>query len=263
MWDWYANPRVITLLLRTMPHDFPRAFATAPKGVGAQNLKHGPTAEFRPRIDTYDERGWPCFEVAAASLVKSPKLLLDVPAVAVTEKWEVLGELMENCQLPRSPPLLPSAFERKLKTKAFSDAHGARDLPIVCELYTRAFTRRLAVCTPLEYTGLRWSLEECATLCHLFASGLLTGINTIDLRGNHFRDREVWMIEKAVAHGVSKGTGFDPAYVHMKPQVPKDAPRMCTKHEVGTALFGGGKALMVARPTGSSSPPSSPTKSRR
>ena len=67
-------------------------------------------------------------------------------------------------------------------------------------------------------------------MCKLFASGLLAGCVRIDLRGNHFRERDVRLLATAIQEGMAVGKGFQPSDVRMTDMEPRADPRMCTTH---------------------------------
>ena len=83
--------------------------------------------------------------------------------------------------------------------------------------------------------------------CDLLGSGLLVGCGRIDLRGNHFRPRDLELLEAAIKRGKAKGLGFDPQDVKLHAQKGRPDPRMCTrKGESGGQVKAYSKAQAAA-----------------
>lgn len=225
------------LLTRT-PSDYPRAFEIfynrQGRASGGQDVETIVNARTRP--STYDMRGWPYFEASVGGLVKDPKLLLDLGKLhtdKVKGAHRHIGGLLDVCQLPRHPPLTPSAFREHLAKKSFFNREA--DFPLVAGMYERAFKRRIIPNVCYEYVGLHWARVECQLLCELFATGVLVGCLRIDLRGNHFRPHDIELIEAAIKKGRARGLGFEPTDVKIHAQKGRPAPRLCTKMEAGAA----------------------------
>jgi hypothetical protein len=87
----------------------------------------------------------------------------------------------------------------------------------------------------LEYRGMGWARAEAGLLSDLFRAGCLRGCERIDLRGNHFRPRDVAEMRAAIAAGTRVGAGFEPSDVRIVEQEPRPDPRLCTRKGVSVA----------------------------
>ena len=94
------------------------------------------------------------------NLVKSSDFALDLAKFSGTQ--EDIEGVIKECRAGRAPPLPPAEFAARLETKSFTSK--ATDLPIVIDLYTRAFEQRVGAAEGLYYGYLGWGDAEAAAL---------------------------------------------------------------------------------------------------
>ena len=231
MGDLFAHRCTVTLALTPLPTDYPHGFTFSEKAAiaGAAYLEQGARRE--ANTAPYEGRGWCVFEHEVSALIKPTNYVLDLRAFA-PGRFETLGEMLSALKLVRKPPQLPAAFEARLEQMSFADK--GRDLPIVARLYAQTFEKRYAQgADELIYRGLRWGRAEMRLMNEIFASGVLSRVEKIDLSGNLFQKWDAEEIRAAIETGKAKGLGFDPERVLLGDQDLRPQPNMCTTLKVG------------------------------
>jgi len=126
----------------------------------------------------YEDRGWPKFERALATLTSPPESTLDLGLLR--GGWKSWGQVANDCQAQRRPPETPENFAADLINKAFSQRE---DESFVSEKYHEVFERALGQEGQLWYAGLGWGDREAQELAQLLPLCGST-LRDLELRGN-------------------------------------------------------------------------------
>lgn len=133
MGTWYGHVNTTTIILSTLPPDWPKRTQDAPY--------------FPP--GWLKGKGWPTFEAASSEMVK-PILKYSWPRISS----------MSSAR-PRGPPLHPKAFAAKLAQRMFTN--GA-DLSIVAKLYADTLQGTFGAALECDYAGGDWSDDDMRAL---------------------------------------------------------------------------------------------------
>ena len=232
MGEWYSHPYTTVIKMTAMPPGYREGFQI--------HVVHGVehAGQVFPINDAdYDGRAWCNLENAVANLNKISKLMvLDLATTCRANASD--RELLQACTAQQRVPLTPEAFVRSLAEKKLA---VRADYDIIVAQYQYAFGARLGNAEDLDWRDREWGKrgkQDCELLCELFASGRLTKCWRIDLRGNHFRPREISQVEEAIKTGMAQGTGFNPTDVRLGSQHGRPEVRNCTPMEI-MKLFDG------------------------
>lgn len=132
----------------------------------------------------FDERGWPFFELALASMVTKTNCLLDLglldlPAGAAEHPadWHAINAL---CRPRRAPPLSPEAFADSVQELRFT--HDV-DRVFVGLRYKDAFDEVLGTADELLFNDLGWGDDEIQQLAALLPR--CSRLRKVTLHGNN------------------------------------------------------------------------------
>jgi hypothetical protein len=133
----------------------------------------------------YADRGWCFCEASWAAMVKSGSMVLDLGKNMCKEgqgwrRWETA------CTLGRRAPVLPSAMEKKLALKHFTN--NKADRPAVAGLYRKGFEERFGAVQVLTYELLGWGADEAKAVAAVIASGAAPKLWELSLRANSIGD---------------------------------------------------------------------------
>ena len=154
-------------------------------------------------------RGWPTYEKAVSSMIKSTSYISFWDAVIVADGHGVPSTthssvhsgsqakptLQEN-PLRRQPPCSAARFRADLAERHFTN--GA-DQSVVADLYERTLHGAMAQVTELAFTDCGWQNEElvqfsaCAPLC--------ASLTALDLFSNKIGNRGVHALSAALREG--------------------------------------------------------------
>eukprot|EP00929_Paragymnodinium_shiwhaense_P086015 TRINITY_DN46493_c0_g1_i5.p1 TRINITY_DN46493_c0_g1~~TRINITY_DN46493_c0_g1_i5.p1 ORF type:complete len:420 (+),score=72.85 TRINITY_DN46493_c0_g1_i5:88-1347(+) len=185
--DWYAHPKTFVLL------------ATMPLPTGAEYVNRRP----------YDRRGWCVAERAMTQLVKDSNCLIDLSKLTGDET-EIFGpgSLSWHGKAERRPPVSPSVFSSML-ARGVEDGEISftkrGDVPLVSEIYKRAFVSQLRETTELNYFSFGWTDVEAEAFAEFLHSASTSEVglrvHSIYLGLNHIGEHGMLCISDALVRG--------------------------------------------------------------
>lgn len=153
-------------------------------------------------VKAYSERGWPCFERAVATLLKSRGMVLDLginynmengvatyDTVTKTTGRRTDGDkpsykhMVHKCLGGRPAPCTPIVFRKKLKDLHFTN--GA-DRSFVLDKFVETFTEVIGAADDLDYMALGWGDDEACAVAE--ALPWCRRVENLELSFNKIRD---------------------------------------------------------------------------
>eukprot|EP00962_Isochrysis_galbana_P029600 scaffold9486_cov90-Isochrysis_galbana.AAC.2 len=166
---FYAHPKTFVWKLTAFPPDYNNPQRYERTGNVAQ----------------YADRGWCFCEASWAAMVKDSHMVLDLgkDSGEGAVNWY---DLKDKCRQGRRAPVLPSALEKELEHKHFTN--GKDDRPAVAELYAAGFKARFGAAEVLWYAGLGWGNDEAKAVAAVLAAGAAPKLRMLDLSCNSIGD---------------------------------------------------------------------------
>lgn len=129
-------------------------------------------------VKPYDERGWPNFERAVATMTKAFHFALDLGLMQDGDETRGYYSLKDQCNSRRSAPMHPSDFRSILGDKSFTNGS---DRGFVMNKYNETFEEVMGSAKELVLARLNWGPEEYASV----AKCLPYCVNLETLNMNH------------------------------------------------------------------------------
>mmetsp|Transcript_10341 Transcript_10341/g.22810 ORF Transcript_10341/g.22810 Transcript_10341/m.22810 type:complete len:505 (-) Transcript_10341:78-1592(-) len=129
-------------------------------------------------VTPFEERGWPKFERALATLVNHNDATLDLGLLRYG--WRTWTQVNNDCHAPTRPPELPETFTADLANKAFA---VREDEHFLSQKYREVLDRLLGQEAQLWYANLGWSDREAQDLAQILPF-CGRALRDLELRGN-------------------------------------------------------------------------------
>jgi len=130
-----------------------------------------------PRTLTYDERGWPTFERAIASMITHSRQVQNLGRLNAdcTDYFRV----EQACSLARLPPRSPEVFAKILAAKTFTNS---TDHEVVEAIYRTTFDEVMKFATYLNFSRLHWTDSDAEDLAAVLP--FCSELHCLELWGN-------------------------------------------------------------------------------
>jgi len=202
--DWYASPNTQVWLLSAVPEG----------------------------VAPFEDRGWPTFERALATMIKVPESTLDLGLLR--PGWRTWSHVVDVCRAQTKLPNIPSDFAALLSTKKFTQVEDHQTLS---RMYAAAFEKYLLSEARFYYAGLAWGdveVEELIKIMTLCADTL----TDMELRANEVGDSGAMALAEAIPLCPSlKRLGLDCNHIGTKGQrAIVESWKRCNKPQFGLDL---------------------------
>jgi len=174
---WFAHKNTHVLLLTQMP----------------QNWAH---------TTPYSQRGWPFFELASASLLTHPGMVLDLQNLdEALERGSDLCYLLLRCKAHRLPPMSPNNFAARILESGSQNGllhfGHEQDRALVADMYGTTTRAVLTSAERLVFIEAGWGPQEAADLAG--ALSLAPRLKELYLGRNQLGDAGVQVLAEGLA----------------------------------------------------------------
>lgn len=129
----------------------------------------------------FEDRGWTSFEGAVSSFISPPNSLLDLGRLH--PGWKSWGQVLQDCEATRCPPMAPGAFGVELLAKAFT---CSSDRELLSMQYAALFHQVMDNTESLWFAGHGWGDREALELAVVLPH--CPRLRELELHGNEIAD---------------------------------------------------------------------------